>query len=82
MPDEKKEKEYQSPAVVGDSSDLDQEFCAPVVCVLAAAVAVIAGAAVGNVVGAVNAAAAWNGGVYANVVYTDNWVSGPNPCSK
>ncbi len=71
-------KEYQSPAVVGDSSDLNQEFCTPIVCVLVLAVGVLYAVAAGNAVAVVNAAAAWNGGFYANVVWTDNWV-GPNP---
>ena len=77
MADEKKKKEYQSPEVSGDSSDLDDEFCTPIVCVLVFAVAV------GNVLGDFNAAAAWNGGYYQNVLWTDNWAPNPPPpCSK
>jgi hypothetical protein len=76
MADEKEKKEYQSPTVVGDSGNSDEGL----VFVLVAVAVVVAG----NAVGAVNVAAAWNGGLWQNVTYTENWTSGPNPdpCSK
>lgn len=74
---------YEPPAVVGDNSDYRPEGCTWVaVCVAAYVVGAVGAVVVGNVAGVVNAAAAWNGGYYANVVYLDNWVTGPDPCSK
>jgi hypothetical protein len=80
MPDTK--LEYEQPLMVGDDSDHRPEGCTCVaVCVAAYVVGAVGAVVTGHVVGVVNAAAAWNGGVYANVAYTENWVW-PPPCNK
>lgn len=73
MSDDKEKKEYQPPTVVGDSGNSDEGVVFALVLV---AVAVVVA---GNAVGVVNVAGAWNAGGYANVTYTENWTSGPNP---
>jgi len=76
MADGTSKKEYRPPTVVGDSGINTDDDKTIVFVLVAVAVAVVVA---GNAVGVVNAGAAWNGGLYANVVYTENWVSGPPP---